>query len=63
MGSQKHILSDIFFKPNAPLVFWRNDLPFQPIAYQEYYDYIQERFDQRELKIDPVCLKYLQDLL
>ena len=63
MGSQKHILSDIFSKPHAPLAFWGNDLPFQPIAYQEYHDYIQERFDQRELKIDPDCSKYLQDLL
>jgi hypothetical protein len=63
MGSQRHLLSEIFSKPDAPLAFWGNDLPFPPIAYQEYHDYIQERFDQRELIIDLACSTYLQDLL
>lgn len=63
MGSQRHILSDIFSRPDAPLAFWGNDLRFQPIAYDEYHDYIQERFDQRGLKIDAECSKYLQDQL
>lgn len=63
MGSQRHILSRIFAKPDVPLAFWGNDLLIGPINYGEYHEYIQERFDKRNLKINAKCSKYLQDIL
>ena len=63
MGSKRHILSQIFSKPDAPLALWGQDLEIKQIDYKEYHKYIQERFIQKKIKINFECSKYLQDTL
>lgn len=63
MGSKRHILSNLFAKPNAPLAGFGEDIEFGPIAYEDYHAYIQERFDGRKLIIDSAHAKILQDAL
>ena len=63
MGSKKHILSQLFAKPNAPLASFGEDLEFEKIAYEVYHQYISERFHFRKLKIDFPTARELQDAL
>lgn len=63
MGSKKHLLSDIFAKPKAPLAFTGEDIEFGPIPYEEYHEYILERFAQRKITINCEDSKELQDTL
>jgi AAA+ ATPase superfamily predicted ATPase len=63
MGSKKHILSNIFARPNAPLAQTGEDIEFKPIPYNEYHDYMSERFLKRQIKIDLKTSQELQDLL
>ncbi len=63
MGSKRHILSKIFSQPAAPLASFGEDVEFQPIPYEEYHDYILERFHQRKLNIHDDNAKTLQDAL
>lgn len=62
MGSKQHILSNIFAQPNAPLAGFGKDIEFHAIAYEDYHEYILERFKQRELKLDDKTSVNLQDL-
>ena len=50
LGSKKHILSDLFAKPRAPLANTGEDLEFLPIPYNEYHSYILERFKPKKIK-------------
>ena len=61
MGSQKHMLLDIFSNPSAPLASFGTDVEFPPIDYDKYHDYIQERFDHHHIKISHSITKYIQD--
>lgn len=63
MGSKRHILANIFAKPEAPLASFGQDLEFHPIHYEEYYHYIVERFAPMRLKIDIATATILQDAL
>ncbi len=63
MGSKRHILGDIFSKPEAPLAFWGDDLEFKPICYEEYHRYIQERFDKNKLTIGLEEATFIQNNL
>src|SRR3989339_765338 len=63
LGSKKHILSDLFAKPRAPLAQVGEDVAFMPIAYEEYHAYMQERFESQKIDLDFACSKFLQDLL
>jgi uncharacterized protein len=61
LGSKKHLLKDIFALPDSPLANWGKDLSIGPVDYNEYHDYIEERFAQKGLKISFDSNKYLQD--
>lgn len=62
MGSKQHILSNIFAQPNAPLAGFGQDIEFLPIVYEEYHEYILERFKQKELALDYETSVNLQDI-
>ena len=61
LGSKRHILADLFAKPNAPLNGWGTDLEFEPIPYADYHAYIQERFADRTLRISLEASTQLQN--
>lgn len=61
MGSKRHILSGILAKPTAPLAMFGEDVEFVPITYEEYHDYIVERFRKRGLEISEEDSRILQD--
>lgn len=61
MGSKRHILANILAKPDAPLSMFGEDIEFGPIPYNEYHDYIMERFLLQSLKISMENSIYLQD--
>lgn len=63
LGSKRHILSKIFAVPNAPLANFGEDLEFQPISFQEYHDYMKERFDQKGISITIEDSTRIQELL
>lgn len=63
MGSKKHLLSQIFAKPQAPFADFGFDILFEDIPYAEYQAYIQERFDVSKLTISLVTATLMQDLL
>ncbi len=63
LGSKKHILSEIFAKPQAPLANFGNDVLIKPIIYKEYHKYMTPRFAAENNKIDFESAKYLQDLM
>lgn len=61
LGSKKHLLKNIFALPNSPLANWGTDIAIEPIDYQEYFEYIKQRFAQKKLTISLVNAKYIQD--
>lgn len=63
MGSKKHLLSQLFARPNAPLASFGEDVEFRPIDYVAYHAYIVERFRARKLAIDELVSRALQDAL
>jgi len=63
MGSKQHILSDIFANPKSPLAAFGQDLEFNPIPYEEYHNYIDERFQMRGLSISIDVSTHLQEML
>ena len=63
MGSKRHMLSDLFARPDAPLAGWGTDLEFGPIPYESYHRYILERFEVAGLTITPEAAKVMQDML
>ena len=61
MGSKSHLLREIFLKPKEPFYQWGATVNFEPIKYEVYYAYIEERFKQRGLHLElPLSIK-LQD--
>ncbi|MBI4404754.1 MAG: hypothetical protein HY537_11360 [Deltaproteobacteria bacterium] len=63
MGSKRHLLSNMFSKPNAPFADFGSDIEFGFISYKEYHSYIEERFAARRLKISLDSAVLWQDLL
>jgi hypothetical protein len=63
LGSKKHLLKNIFALPSSPLASWGRDLTINPIDYRDYHQYIQERFNQKKLKINFEDCKYLQNIM
>lgn len=61
LGSQRHMLADLFSAPGAPLSEWGTDLEFKPIPYADYRAYLQERFEPRRLTISQQVAARLQD--
>lgn len=62
-GSKKHMLSKIFAQAKAPLAGFGEDLELQPIQYDEYTQYINERFAVSKLKIENATSEKLQNLM
>lgn len=63
LGSKKHLLSNIFVKPDAPLANWGNDIVLKPIEYAIFTDYINLRFAANNLHISSENSIYLQNSL
>jgi uncharacterized protein len=63
MGSKKHILSKMFSNPSAPFADFGSDIEFQDIPFEEYHEYIQERFKPKKLEISSEDSIFLQELL
>lgn len=63
MGSKRHILSNILARPSAPLSMFGEDIEFGPIPYDEYHNYILERFKEKKLTMSVDDATYLQDLV
>ena len=63
LGSKKHILADIFAKPNAPLANFGNDVVIRPIKYEEYHAYMNKRFKLNGNKVNLKNSKLIQDLM
>ncbi len=63
LGSKKHLLTKMFSRPNAAFYNWGSHIELQFIPYDEYTEYANERFFNRNLKIDNEQSRYLQDLM
>lgn len=63
MGSMKHLLSEMFANPSAPLANFGYDVQIQDIDYGLYCKYMNERFKKTGLKISLDTATYLQDLM
>ncbi len=63
MGSKKHLLAKMFSRPRAPFADFGSDIEFHDIPYDEYHEYIVERFKPGKLKISPEVTQIWQDLL
>ena len=63
MGSKRHLLTKMFAIPDAPLFNFGIDLEFEPINYKEYWLYMQERFEQRDISISLEKSILLQNML
>jgi len=63
LGSKKHLLKNIFALPKSPLANFGTDVVIEPIDYNKYHNYINERFAYKNLKIDEKDCEYLQDLM
>ena len=61
LGSKRHMLTDLFAAPGAPLSEWGTELEFKSIPYDEYHAYLEERFSPRRLTISPQVAARLQD--
>ncbi len=63
MGSKKHLLGAMFGKPEAPFADFGTDIEFGDIPYDEYREYILERFRPSGLSLSEEVSKTWQDLL
>jgi len=61
MGSQKHLLLELFANSNAPLANFGTDVEIHEIPYEIYHSYIQERFAIYDLAISSETTKHIQD--
>lgn len=63
MGSKQHMLADLFAKPQASLARFGEDLVFSPIPYEEFHEYMLERFKPHGVSLSLQTATLLQDLL
>ncbi|MBW2411731.1 MAG: hypothetical protein JRF72_18195 [Deltaproteobacteria bacterium] len=61
LGSKQHLLNQIFARPKAPFFNWGTHVYFEAIDYQEYWQYMDERFEQEGLRISFDNAVYLQE--
>jgi hypothetical protein len=61
LGSKQHLLNRIFARPKAPFFNWGTHVYFDAINYNEYWQYMNERFEQEGLGISFENAVYLQD--
>ncbi|MEK9727133.1 MAG: hypothetical protein VW397_03375, partial [Candidatus Margulisiibacteriota bacterium] len=63
MGSMRHLLSEMFSHPNAPLANFGYDIQINPIDYKLYQKYMNDRFKVNGLKINLATSTELQNML
>ncbi len=61
LGSKRHLLKNIFGLPASPLAGWGKDVNIEPIKYEEYHEYIEERFKQKGLEISLEVSTHIQN--
>jgi len=61
LGSKQHPLNRIFARPKAPFFNWGTHVNFEAIDYHEYWQYMDERFEQAGFRISFENAVYLQD--
>ena len=61
LGSKQHLINRIFARPKAPFFNWGTHVYFEAIDYHEYWQYMDERFKQKGLRISFENAVYLQD--
>ena len=60
-GSKQHLLNRIFARPKAPFFNWGTHVYFESINYHDYWQYMDERFNQEGFRISFENAVYLQD--
>jgi AAA+ ATPase superfamily predicted ATPase len=63
LGSKQHIIQKIFHKSRSPFYSWGETIEMRPIAYDEYFSYIKERFDNYNIAVSVELSKYIQDCM
>ena len=63
LGSQKHLLAQIFSRAQAPLANWGEPVHVKPIPYDEYHLYIEERLRSQGLTMGFEDCQHLQNTL
>ncbi|MBF0367552.1 MAG: ATP-binding protein [Oligoflexia bacterium] len=63
LGSKQHLLSQVFDRPKAPFYSWGYTIELHPIDYEQYNNYLNERFTQINQSIDLETSTYLQNKL
>lgn len=63
LGSKQHMLDKIFNKPKAPFHAWGTTIELRNIPYEEYFLYMQRRFERAGKTIELAASTYLQDLM
>lgn len=63
MGSQKHMLLDLFSSPKAPLANFGVDVEIHPIDYDTYHQYILERYVVDGVAVTMEATRHIQDMM
>ncbi len=63
LGSQRQLLHNMFSAPKAPLANWGIDLEIKPIDYKIYKEYMNERFNLYNMKINQNDSNKIQDIM
>jgi Cdc6-like AAA superfamily ATPase len=63
LGSKQHMLSELFAAPRAPFAQFGEDITFNPIPYEEYRAYINQRLASKAIVIPKAESQRLQDTL
>ena len=63
LGSKYHLLNQMFAQPKAPFFNWGTHVAFEAIDYQEYWEYMNDRFQMEGYTISLENACFLQDLM
>lgn len=63
LGSKKHLLSEIFSNPKAPLAGWGTYYEISSISAEDYHQYILERFKPYDLNLTLEDTRFILELL
>lgn len=63
LGSKKHLLSEIFSDPKAPLAGWGTYHEISSISAEDYHEYILERFKPHGLNLTVEDTRFILELL
>lgn len=63
LGSKYHLFKTVFDQPRAPFYSWGLPFALNEISYDDYHEYMQQRFLPAGKSIDLEAARYLQDRL